>query len=58
VEHLQAVQAGLMASTILEADERMRSWLKHGHTFPTADDALMACRALLFDAVVVAHVSG
>lgn len=58
MEHRQAVHAGEMASAIVGADETMRSWLKHGHTFATAEEAIKACRGLLLDVVPVAHGVG
>jgi hypothetical protein len=54
-EHLQAVKAGDMASEIDMAYNIMSGWLKHGHTFASADDAIEACKALLCDAITIAR---
>jgi hypothetical protein len=51
VEHQWAVNAPKMAGCISETDEKLRSWLKHGHTFKSADDALEAVREM-FDEVL------
>lgn len=42
-----AVRSGETHSVCLDADNQIRSWLKHGHEFKCITDALEACRALL-----------
>lgn len=56
-DHLLASQAGVMAGLVLDADEQMRNWLKHGYSkeFDTVDGALEACRVLLREAVEIAN---
>jgi hypothetical protein len=50
-EHALAINAQNLANTITDADEVMRRWLKHGHSFETSTEALEACRGLLSEAV-------
>ena len=54
-DHLLAVRAGDMAAGVADAMEQTRCWLKHGHDFKTADEAIEACRALLADAAGIAR---
>ena len=54
-EHRLAIHAGDMASAICHHMETTRSWLKHGHSFRTPDEAIEACRALLSDVADVAR---
>lgn len=55
-EHQLASRAGELSNLVLDADEQIRSWMKHGHgtKFETVDGALSACRDLLREAVEIA----
>lgn len=44
-----AANAGKVVGAIYDIREDMRIWLKHGHTFKTADEALEAVRKQLID---------
>lgn len=52
-EHRLAVDALTIAAGVNDADRQMRSWLKYGHEFKTADEALAACRATLSEVIDV-----
>ena len=53
-EHRLACNAALLASTVTDADQKMRNWRKHGHPFKSPEEALDYCRATLQDAVEIA----
>ncbi len=48
-EHLVAVHAENLYFALYEIDGQLRNWLKHGHEFKTADEALEAVREFLND---------
>lgn len=48
-EHQCAVYAARIVSEMFDLDEQLRSWLKHGHSFKTPDEALEAVRSRLCD---------
>lgn len=54
-EHLWAVHAPQLAASLCDLDEALRTWLKHGHEFKTADEALQACRDHLMDSLPTAR---
>ena len=57
VEHVWAVSAPVMAASIVDALRQTRSWLKHGHQFATADEAIQAMRMILEEVAGVAEGS-
>lgn len=51
-EHQTAVEAGAWKYRVVHAlDEQLRSWIKHGHPFQTADAALKNVRQRLHDLI-------
>jgi hypothetical protein len=46
-EHLLAVNGGRYHAAVWHIDEQCRSWLKHGHSFQSAEEALEAVRRLI-----------
>lgn len=52
-EHLIAVRSGDLATEMQHSWEQVRSWLKHGHTFKTPDEALESVRELLRDGFMI-----
>jgi len=52
--HKWAVASADMASEIMDLDNNLRSWIKHGHQFKDADEALRTVREFLADAVDLA----
>lgn len=50
-EHLSAVRATSLVKIIADHDRRLRAWLKRGHRFGTADEALEKAREELWDAI-------
>lgn len=48
-EFRAAMRADQMTCEITDADNQMRSWLKHGHPFKSATAAIEACRLLLLE---------
>lgn len=51
-----ATNATALALAVYEVDKVYRGWLKHGHTFKTADEALEAARAALREEVIGNHL--
>lgn len=50
-DHLMAVRAHCFVSVIFDLDNHIRNWLKHGHKFDSADDALEKVRDLLWESL-------
>ena len=48
-EHLVAIHAMDWAMCLWDIDQDMRSWLKHGHTFQNADEAIERLREMLYE---------
>lgn len=48
-ELLLALNGAAAFSAIHKLDEQLRGWLKHGHPFASADEALSQTRELLHD---------
>jgi hypothetical protein len=48
----RAVQGLNLCSVLTEVDNQLRDWLKHGHNFATATEALEATRNYLTQALV------
>jgi hypothetical protein len=57
-EHLLAVRAREMAADLADADDAMRSFLKHGHQFQDADEAIAHIRGMLSAAILIARGEG
>ena len=49
VEHRMAIHGMEFALVCSDVDEKLRTLLKHGHTYETADDAFEAARRLLHE---------
>ncbi len=47
--HLIAVNAMEFALTCWEVDQKLRGWLKYGHKFKNADEAIEGTRNMLND---------
>lgn len=54
--HRLAVAAPELAAIVAEADQQLRTWIKHGHQFTSTYDALIAARALLLEAHPIIHL--
>jgi hypothetical protein len=52
-EHRLAVNGGRYHATLWHIDEQCRSWLKHGHSFKSAGEALEAVRRLIVEEEVL-----
>lgn len=50
-EYRQAVNAGEWRSVCWDLDVKLRAWLKYGHQFDSADQALETVRRLLNESV-------
>ena len=48
-EHQRALDGGKWWGVVLDLDEQLRSWGKHGHQFKTADEAIENARTRLHD---------
>ena len=48
-EFTQASTARSMFSVLWDFSQDLRSWLKHGHPFKTADEALEAARSKFYE---------
>jgi hypothetical protein len=48
-EFYSAVHGGEFRSALWELDNQLRGWLKYGHDFKDANEALTAVRNTLFD---------
>ena len=55
VEHALALCGSDFAFALTYLDAIQRSWLKHGHKFENADDAIHACRRLVAETTQLAH---
>jgi len=55
-EHKLAVNGAEIAYQVRAVDQQLRNWLKHGHEFKTADEAITATREMLREAVELAGV--
>lgn len=53
-EYIQTISAGRMAAVICGLAENTRGWLKHGHAFATADEAIAAIRDSLLEVLPLA----
>jgi len=49
-DHIWAVGAPVMAGAILDLDNSLRGWMKHGHKFTTPEEAIAAVREMISDA--------
>lgn len=56
-EFRASLQAKEWIFTSHDMDEQLRSWLKYGHTFSNADEALEAARQLLYDTMEMRDIS-
>lgn len=52
-EHLLAVNGARYHSALWNIDQQCRSWLKHGHSFESAEQALEAVRRLIVEEEVL-----
>lgn len=52
-QHLVAVRSMDLAIEMQGAWEQVRSWLKHGHSFKTPDEALEAVKTRLHDGLLI-----
>ena len=50
-EHYNAINGGTFRYCLQELDGELRNWLKHGHTFEDAHNALVAVRKHLNDLI-------
>jgi len=48
-EHLLASQAAEMSYAMAELKHKLHGWLKHGHEFKTADEAIAAAKKLAYE---------
>ena len=46
-EHNDAINGQTWHCIVQSIDEHCRSWLKHGHSFKTADEAIQAVRDII-----------
>jgi len=53
-EHIWAVGAPVMAETIIDLDNSLRGWIKHGHSFTTPEQVIEAVRGLISEAHSIA----
>lgn len=56
-EFRASLQAKEWIFTAHDLDEQLRSWLKHGHKFSDADEALEAARQMLYDTMEMRGIS-
>jgi hypothetical protein len=47
--YIGACQGVNIKSVVRDIDNEMRNWLKHGHSFKSADEALEKVRQMLYD---------
>ena len=52
-EYFLAVNGGRYHAALWQIDQQCRSWLKHAHSFQTAEEALEAVRSLIADEEVL-----
>ena len=52
-EHLLVANGARYHSALWRIDQQCRSWLKHGHSFRSAEEALEAVRGLFADEEVL-----
>jgi transposase len=50
-QHYEAVNGATFRYCLQEVDEELRVWIKHGHKFSSADDALENVRKVLHDLI-------
>ena len=50
-EHYNAINGSTFRYCLQELDGELRNWLKHGHVFEDAGDALVAVRKHLHDLI-------
>jgi hypothetical protein len=55
VDHIWAVGAPAMAGTIIDLDNILRAWIKHGHSFTTTEQVIEAVRGLIREAHSIAE---
>lgn len=51
VEHQVALDGMKWRGVVSEHEQQLRTWLKHGHQFASADEALEAVRTSLWDSM-------
>jgi hypothetical protein len=54
-DHIWAVGAPVMAGAILDLDNSLRGWMKHGHSFATPEQVIEAVRGLISEAHSIAQ---
>lgn len=47
--YIGACQGVNIKNVVCDLDNEMRNWLKHGHSFKSADEALENVRRMLYD---------
>jgi hypothetical protein len=47
--YIGACQGVNIKNVVRDIDNEMRNWLKHGHSFKSADEALEKVRQMLYD---------
>ena len=47
--YISACQGVNIKNVVCDIDNAMRNWLKHGHSFKSADEALEKVRQMLYD---------
>lgn len=47
--YIGACQGVNIKNVVCDIDNTMRNWLKHGHSFKSADEALEKVRQMLYD---------
>jgi len=47
--YIGACQGVNIKNVVCDLDNEMRNWLKHGHSFKSADEALEKVRQMLYD---------
>ena len=50
-EHYNAINGASFRYCLQELDDELRNWIKHGHTFNSAGDALISVRKHLHDLI-------
>jgi hypothetical protein len=56
-EYEMANQAADMVAAIGHFEDTLRSYQKYGHDFKTADEAIAAIRALLYDEINIRRIN-